>query len=139
MVILAIDYGDSRTGIALCDKFEMMAVPLTVIAQKDQKALIVEIAALAKDKKAEMLLVGLPKNMDGSLGFRAKASMDFAKRLERAVELPVEFWDERLSTVSAHTLLNQTDTRGAKRKKVIDAVAATMILQDFLDYRKNKA
>ncbi|MDR1629627.1 MAG: Holliday junction resolvase RuvX [Oscillospiraceae bacterium] len=138
MVILAVDYGDVRTGVAVCDKLEMIAVPVCVIAERNQDVLIEKIAEIVKERRVEMAVVGLPKNMDGSVGFRAEACAAFAKRLEERTAVPVALWDERLTTVSAHNLLNETGSSGAKRKKIIDAVAATMILQSFLDYRKNQ-
>ena len=136
LIILSIDYGDTRSGLALCDKLELLASPLTVITERKQKLLIEKIAALAEEHRAETLLVGLPKNMNGSLGERAEICVDFAEKLKTATNLPVEMWDERLSTVGANSLLNETGNKGKKRKQIIDAVAATMILQNFLDYRK---
>ena len=84
-----------------------------------------------------MIVVGYPKNMDGSVGFKAKECEEVANLLKEKTGLPVELWDERCTTVSAHTALNFTDTRGKKRKAVVDAVAATIILEDFLNHRKN--
>lgn len=138
MVILAVDYGDARTGVAVCDKLEIMASPVCVIAERNQDALLSKLAAIVQERGAELVVVGLPRNMDGSVGFRGEACIAFAERLRGQISAPVELWDERLTTVSAHTLLNETGTRGAKRKKIIDAVAATMILEGFLTYRKNQ-
>ncbi len=132
MVILAIDYGDVRTGLAVCDKFGMLASPVTVIRQTDAEQLAEEIARIAREKQAERLLMGLPKNMDGTEGFRARACREFAALLSEKTGLSVDFQDERLTTVSAHNALNMTNTRGKKRKAVVDAVSAVIILEDYL-------
>ncbi|MBQ7688827.1 MAG: Holliday junction resolvase RuvX [Clostridia bacterium] len=136
MIILAVDYGDVRTGVAVCDKTELLAVPVCVITERDPAALAKKIVDLAAEKRAETILLGLPKNMDGSEGFRAEAVKSFASQLSEIAPLPVVFRDERLTTVSAHRYLNLTDTRGKKRKQTVDAVAAVIILQEYLDYRK---
>ncbi len=137
MIIMAIDYGDVRTGIAACDKFEMLASPVCVITQRNQDMLIEEIAKLAREHKAEQFVVGLPKNMDSSVGDRAMKCSEFANKLTEVTGIESVMRDERLSTVSAHNVLNTTNTRGKKRKSVVDQVAAVMILQDYIDYRKN--
>ncbi len=136
MIILAVDYGDVRTGIAVCDKFEMLASPVCMINQTDAEKLIEEIKALVEKYKAEEIVVGLPKNMDSSLGSRAQKCIEFAQALSEATNINCVMRDERLSTVSAHNILNATNTRGKKRKAVVDQVAAVMILQDYLDYRR---
>lgn len=133
MIILSVDYGDVRTGIAVCDKFQLLASPVGVITQKDANALGEEIALIAKAKKAEKIVLGLPKNMDGTEGFRAEACRDFAKILKMKTGLSVDFQDERLTTVSAHNILNSTNTRGKKRKQVVDAVSAVLILEDYIN------
>ena len=138
MIIMAIDYGDVRTGIAVCDKFEMLASPVCSVEQRNPEKLIEEIAALAKQYKAEQFVLGLPKNMDSSEGERAQKCKDFGKALNEATGIETVMRDERLSTVSAHNVLNVTNTRGKKRKAVVDQVAAVMILQDYLDFRKNQ-
>lgn len=132
MVIISVDYGDVRTGVAVCDKFQMLASPVTVIKQKDPELLSEEIKKICLEKKAEKIVLGLPKNMDGSEGFRAEACKEFAKLLSEKIGLSVDFQDERLTTVSAHNILNATDTRGKKRKAVVDAVSAVLILEDYL-------
>ena len=137
MVIVSVDYGDTRTGVAACDKSQMLAFPIKVINQKDRGELVKEIARIAHERSAQKLVVGLPKNMDGSEGFRAQACREFAAQLEAATGLETDFQDERLTTVSAHNILNATDTRGKKRKAVVDAVSAVLILEDYL--RTNKA
>ncbi len=137
MVIMAVDYGDVRTGLAVCDKNEILASPVSVIKESDRDSLIEKIISAAKDRKAEAFVVGLPKNMDGSQGFRAEACKEFASELAEKSGLDVQMYDERLTTVSAHLALNMTDTRGKKRKAVVDAVSAVMILEDYMAHRKN--
>lgn len=137
MIILAVDYGDVRTGIAVCDKNEMLASPVTVIKQTDATLLCEQIALICIQYKAELIVCGLPKNMDGSEGFRAESCKEFARLLQEKTNLKVDMFDERLTTVSAHNYLNATNTRGKKRKETVDAVAATLILEDYLTYRKN--
>lgn len=132
MVIISVDYGDARTGVAACDKLQLLASPVTVIKQKDPELLSEEIKKICLEKKAEKIVLGLPKNMDGSEGFRAEACKEFAKLLSEKTGLSVDFQDERLTTVSAHNILNATDTRGKKRKAVVDAVSAVLILEDYL-------
>lgn len=136
MIIMAVDYGDVRTGIAVCDKFEMLASPVCVITQRKKELLIEEIKALAEKHKAELIVVGLPKNMDSSEGERAVKCTEFAKELSEATGLEFVMRDERLTTVTAHNALNVTNTRGKKRKAVVDQVAAVVILQDYIDYRR---
>ncbi len=137
MVILAVDYGDVRTGIAVCDKNEMLASPVTVIKQTDRDKLCIQISEICRQYKVELIVCGLPKNMDGSEGFRAESCKEFAQLLQDTTNLQVLLFDERLTTVSAHNYLNATNTRGKKRKETVDAVAATLILEDYLTYRKN--
>lgn len=137
MIIMGIDYGDARTGVAVCDKTEFLASPITTISEWNKDKLIDKLIGLIKEYKAEMLVVGLPKNMDSSMGSRAQKCMEFAAELSEKAGIPYEMRDERLTTVSAYTSLNANNTRGKKRKEVVDTVAAVIILQDYLDYRKN--
>lgn len=134
---MAIDYGDVRTGVAVCDKMEMLASPVCIIEQRNPDLLIVKISELAKQYKAERIVVGLPKNMDSSEGERAQKCKFFAQSLYEKTGIETVMRDERLSTVVAHNVLNVTNTRGKKRKAVVDQVAAVMILQDYIDFRKN--
>ena len=138
MVILSVDYGDKRTGIAACDKLEFLASPVCVITEGYQPKLVEKIVTCAKEKNAELIVVGKPKNMDGSEGERAKKCEELARLINEKSGVETQMWDERLTTVSAHKALNVTNTRGKDRKSVIDAVSAVMILEDFLRYRKNK-
>lgn len=138
MIILSVDYGDKRTGIAICDKLEMLASPVCVINEWNKDALAQKIVDVANERRAEMIVIGLPKNMDGSKGFRADACEELGRIIKNITEIPVSFWDERLTTVSAHRILSDNNVRGKKRKNVVDAVAADIILQDFIDSRKNR-
>lgn len=137
MIILSVDYGDARTGIAVCDKLEFLASPVCVIKESYMPKVANRIAQLAMEKKAETIVVGKPRNMDGSEGFRADKCKELVEQLRSITDIPVAMWDERLTTVSAHRALNVTNTKGKDRKAVIDAVSAVMILEDFLKYRKN--
>ena len=138
MVILSVDYGDKRTGLAICDKLEMLASPVCVITEWNIYNLATKILEIAKEKNVEEIVIGLPKNMDGSEGFRADACKDLGSKLASLTEIPINFWDERLTTVSAHKILSDNNIRGKKRKAVVDAVAADIILQDYIDSRKFK-
>lgn len=137
MIIMSVDLGKARTGIAVSDKSESFAFPKTVITEYNTERLVEKICHLSKEYEVEMIVVGLPKNMDGTLGFRAEECSAIAEKIKVASSLNVVMWDERCTTVSAHTALNFTDTKGKKRKQVIDAVAAVIILEDYLAFRKN--
>lgn len=138
MIIMSVDLGDARTGIAVSDNGESFAFPKTVINEYNKQKRIEKIAAIAKEVKAELIVVGLPKNMDGTLGFRAEECTAASEEIKKATDIEVVLWDERCTTVMAHTALNYTDTRGKKRKETVDAVAAVMILESYLSYRKNQ-
>lgn len=139
MIILSVDLGAARTGVAVCDSGEMFAFPRGVIHERDRSRLVEALAARAAEEKAERIVVGLPRNMDGSEGFKAVECREMAALLAQRTGLPVEMQDERCTTLSAHTALNYTDTRGKKRRDVVDAVAAVMILEDYLARQKNTA
>lgn len=134
---MSVDYGDRRTGIALSDIRGILASPLTVIKESYQPKLAKEIVRLAVDNDVKTVVIGLPRNMDGSYGYRC----DECKSLGEAIsninaELNICFEDERLTTVMAHNVLSENNVRGKKRKDTVDAVSAVMILQSYLD--KNK-
>ena len=137
MIILSVDYGDARTGIAICDKMEMLASPVTVIKQTYMPKLIDSICEIIKERSPELVVVGLPVNINATEGDRAAKCRELAAELEAKCGVKTAMWDERLTTVLAHNYLNETNVRGAKRKNVVDAVAATIILQDYLEHRKN--
>lgn len=138
MVIISVDLGDARTGTAICDSGEILASPLGTVYERNLDLLADKLTQTAKERKAEMFVVGLPLNMDGSCGERGEKCKDFAKLLGEKSGLPVELSDERLTTVQAHNALNVTNTRGKKRHGVVDTVAAVMILENFLMKRKNR-
>lgn len=134
---MSVDYGDRRTGIALSDIRGILASPLTVIKESYQPKLAKEIVSLAVDNDVKTVVIGLPRNMDGTYGYRC----DECKSLGEAIsninaELNICFEDERLTTVMAHNVLSENNVRGKKRKDTVDAVSAVMILQSYLD--KNK-
>lgn len=138
MIIAGVDLGHARTGLAVCDPAEVLASPLGVISGGNPEKLAEEIVRAAKAAGAELLAVGLPRNMDGTEGESARFAREMGERLRELSGLPVEFVDERGTTVTAHNYLNDTNTRGRKRKAVVDAVAATVILEDYLRWRRNR-
>ena len=118
MKILAVDYGDTRTGLAMCDSMELLASPLGVITEKSLNKTADKIAIAATEQGAKMVVVGLPLNMDGSEGERAETCKRVAAMLREALpDMPVEMWDERSTTKTAIMYMNETDTRGKKRKQ----------------------
>ena len=139
MRILAVDYGEARTGLACCDAYESIASPVGTVREWNRDACAAKIAAKAAELGTELIVVGLPVNMDGSCGERAKRCEEFAASLRELTGLEVELWDERVTTVQAIGILNETNVRGKKRKAVIDTVAATLILESYLSYRKKKS
>ena len=134
---MSVDLGKARTGVALSDSSESFAFPKQVITEYNEDKLVAKVVAAAKDYGAELIVAGLPKNMDGSEGFRAEECRAVAAKIAEESGIEVILWDERCTTVSAHTVLNMNDTRGKKRKQTVDAVAAVMILEDYLSFRKN--
>ncbi len=136
MRILAVDLGLVRTGLAVCDAGEVLASPLYSIKEGNPEKVPEKVLQAAVVERAEMIVVGHPKNMDGSCGESAKRAECFVQTLQTLTDLPVTLWDERMTTMSAIGFLNDTDVRGKKRKDVIDAVSASIILQNFLDSRK---
>ena len=138
MIIMSVDLGKARTGIAVSDSSESFAFPKTVITEYSTEKLIEKICKCAIEYKAERIVVGFPKNMNGSIGSRAEECTEIAEKIQAKIGIATVLWDERCTTISAHTALNYTDTRGKKRKEVVDAVAAVIILEDYLAYLKNK-
>lgn len=137
MKIMSVDLGLSRTGIAYCDELEFLASPHSVIFEKYEPKLIEKIVSLTKEISPELIVVGLPLNMDGSAGERARECERISKIIEEKSDIKTVLWDERCTTVMSHNALNNTNVRGKKRKNIVDAVAAVMILQSYLEYRKN--
>jgi len=138
MKIMAVDYGDARTGLAVCDRTEFLASPIGTIEERNMQLLAMKVAHMAQQYEVGEIVVGLPLNMNGSFGPRAERCKQFADILNELTECPVNMWDERSTTVSAHNILNETNVRGKKRKAVVDTVAATIILEGYLEFRKNK-
>lgn len=138
MKIMSVDLGKVRTGIALSDKNEYLASPLCVINEIDRDKLAKKVAKIANDNGVLEIVLGLPLNMDCSEGESAKSAREFLSTLSKYTDIKTVLQDERGTTISAHNYLNVTGTKGKKRKAVIDAVAATIILQDYLDFRRNK-
>lgn len=136
MVIMSVDYGDSRTGVAVCDKNEMLASPVCVVFESYEPKLLDKLSAIVKELKPGLIVVGLPRNMDGSYGERAQKCSEFSEKLKEKTSVETALWDERLTTVSAHRALNEVNVRGKKRKNIVDAVSAVMILEDFMASRK---
>ena len=138
MRILAVDLGLARTGLAISDMRETLASPVATVEERDLDRLAARIAAEATRLQAQELVVGHPRNMDGSRGESAQRAEAFARQLEQLTGLPTALWDERMTTVSAIGYLNQVNVRGKKRKQVVDTVSATIILQDYLDARRSR-
>lgn len=132
MRIMAIDYGDARTGVAVSDLTGMMAGYTTVIPGHKREAVITELLRLVRSYQVEEVVVGLPRNMDGTEGARAQLCRTFAEELEKVLRLPVIMWDERRTTVEAHAILHQSGKRMKEHKKNVDAVAASLILESYL-------
>ena len=139
MRIMAIDYGDARTGVALSDPTGFLAGQTFLIKSRKQEVVLEELAALVQRQGAQELVMGYPRNMDGTLGPRAEKYAAFARRLEEATGLPVALWDERRTTVDAHRLLGEQGVRAKNRKDKIDSVAATLILEGYLDWKRLQA
>lgn len=137
MRILSVDFGDARTGLAVCDPAEMLASPAGVIHERHLERVLEKTAAAAKENGAQKIVVGLPLNMNGSEGPRAGLCREFAGQLAALSGVETVLWDERRTTVTAAAYLNDTDTRGKKRKAVIDEVAAVVILESYLAWRRN--
>ncbi|MBP5458734.1 MAG: Holliday junction resolvase RuvX [Clostridia bacterium] len=135
MIILSVDFGDARTGIAVCDPLELLASPVTVIHETYLPKVAKQVSELAAEHHAELVVVGDPVNMDGTRGERSEKCREFAELLEREYGLHTAMMDERLTTVEAHRALNATNVRGKERKNVVDAVAAVIILEDYLKTR----
>ena len=136
MKIMSIDYGDARTGIAFCDKNEILASAYTTINESYQPKLVKKIVEIIEAEQPEKIVVGLPRNMDGSYGFRADRCRELAEALSSETDISIDFEDERLTTVIAHDKLNENNVRGKKRKNTVDAVSAVVILQSYIDKRK---
>lgn len=134
--IMGIDYGDARTGVAISDLLCSIVGSTYVVPSRNTEKAIADIVRLAKENMVGEIVVGLPKNMDGTEGSRAELCRAFAQQLEQATGLPVAMWDERRTTVEAHNILSQHNYHGKKRKNTVDAVAASLILEGYLAFKK---
>ena len=134
--IMGIDYGDARTGIAFSDLLCSIVGSTTVIHSRKPEKTLEEIVKLCREHDAGEIVMGLPKNMDGSEGPRAELCREFAARVEEATGLKVTLWDERRTTVEAHNILNEHNYHGKKRKNTVDAVASSLILEGYLNFKK---
>ena len=138
MKILAVDYGDSRTGLAVCDPGEILATPLKPqIEEKAMAKVAAKICEAAQVNRAELIVVGLPRNMDGTEGARAQKSRKLGDLVAKMSGLPVRMWDERQTTITAAGFLSESGTFGKKRKAILDSVSASVILENYLAWRKN--
>ena len=136
MRLMGIDYGDARTGVAISDLTCTIAGSAAVVPSRNTEKAIADIVRLAKENQVGEIVVGLPRNMDGTEGARAELCRAFAEKLKEATGLPVAMWDERRTTVEAHNILSQHNYHGKKRKDTVDAVAATLILEGYLAFKK---
>lgn len=133
MRYLGVDFGDVRTGLALSDINGFLASPLCTFAEKDLNQVAKKISEVATEKQADKIILGYPKNMNGTIGKRGLRTEKLREAILRRYSGEVILWDERCTTISAHKALNETNTRGKKRKAVIDTVSAVIILQSYLD------
>ena len=133
---LGVDYGDKRTGLAECDPSGMLASGICTISEGGMKNTAVRVAREAESRSCKKIIIGLPKNMDGSEGERTQVIRAFADLLSKETSIPIDFYDERMTTMTASRYLNETNTRGKKRKSVIDTLSAQIILQNCLDRLK---
>ncbi len=133
--IMAVDYGDARTGIAISDLLCSIVGSTTVIHSRNDEKTVAQLLELIQKNDVGEVVVGLPKNMNGTEGPRAELCREFAARLEQSCGLPVKLWDERRTTVEAHQILSDHNYHGKKRKNTVDAVAASLILEGYLAFR----
>ena len=139
MKIMAVDYGDARTGLAVCDRTEFLASPVGQIEEKSMAKVAEKIIYASREFDVGMIVIGLPRNMDGTEGPRAELYRTFAGRVEEATGLKPVLWDERRTTVDAHRILGEQGVRAKNRKDKIDSVAATLILEGYLDWKRLQA
>lgn len=134
--VMGIDYGDARTGVAISDLLCTIVGTTAVVPSRNTEKAVADIVRMTKENQVGEIVVGLPKNMDGTEGPRAQLCREFAQILRDATGLPVAMWDERRTTVEAHNILSAHNYHGKKRKETVDAVAASLILEGYLAYRK---
>jgi putative Holliday junction resolvase len=138
MRTMGLDYGDKRIGVALSDAFGWTAQGAEVIVRKREGDYLERIRELVRDREVDDIVVGLPKNMNGTIGPRGEICMAFAEELRQELSVPVHLWDERLTTVAAQRTLLEADVSRRKRKQVVDKMAATILLQNYLDSRQKR-
>lgn len=135
MKIMGVDYGDARTGVAISDLMCTIVGSTCVVPSRNTEKAIADIVKICKDNMVGEIVVGLPRNMDGTEGARAELCREFAAKLGEATGLKITMWDERRTTVEAHNILSQHNYHGKKRKNTVDAVAASLILEGYLNFR----
>lgn len=133
--IMGIDYGDARTGVAISDLLCSIVGSTLVVPSRNKQKAMADLVRIAKENEVGQIVVGLPRNMDGTEGPRAELCRSFADELQQATGLPVTMWDERRTTVEAHNILSEHNYHGQKRKNTVDAVAASLILEGYLAFR----
>ena len=136
MKIMGLDYGDARTGVAISDLLCTLVGSTTVLPSRNEEKLLLDIVRLTKENGVGTIVVGLPRNMDGTEGPRAEVCRVFAEKVKAATGVDVVMWDERRTTVEAHQILSDHNYHGKKRKNTVDAVAASLILEGYLAYRR---
>lgn len=136
MKILGLDLGDARTGLSVCDPTGMLAGSPSVIHEWNREKLLEQLCDFVRENRIEEIVLGHPRNMDGTVGERAQKSEEFAEKLRECTGLPVILWDERRTTVAAHQILHSTGKKMKKHRQTVDAVAATLILQGYLDFKR---
>ena len=136
-IILGLDIGDARTGVAISDELGVAAHPLCTIQRKSRKAVLAELEELVTAHKVEQIVVGLPLQLDGETGTQAHKVKKFAEKLAQQVKLPIVFWDESFTTFEASQILRRTKKRRKRRKQVIDQIAAVLILEGYLGELRN--
>lgn len=139
MKILGIDYGDARTGLSISDATGMLAGSPSVIKEWNYEKLVQKLVTFIAEQQIEEIVLGYPKNMDGSVGLRAEKCTQLKEALQTETGIPVILWDERCTTVSAHAILHETGKKEKKHRKTVDAVAASLILQGYLDYKRSQS
>ncbi len=132
-VLLGLDIGDTRIGVAISDSLEVAAHPLCTLTRKNRQVDLIVIADLVSIHKVERIIIGLPISLDGSLGAQAEKVQKFAKRLEHAIDVPIEFQDERFTTAEAEEILRELNKNTKDQKGILDEVAAVLILRDYLN------
>lgn len=134
---LGVDYGDVRTGLAECDVSGLLASGITTIKEGGMRKTAIRVAKEAEVRSCKKIVIGLPKNMDGSMGERTEVIKAFAEILKELTSIPIDFFDERMSTMIAYRYLGATETFGKKRKDAVDTLSAEIILQGYIDKERN--